>query len=74
MPTCKHCDKKKDEINEDGYCSDCSPVWHNCYTCPKCGHVWEDDWDCQVDDDCPECGERHISTNDSEMNPPEHWK
>lgn len=27
----------------------------NSYTC-LCGAQWGDEWDCEVDDDCPECG------------------
>jgi hypothetical protein len=41
-------------------------IWRNFYKCPKCGNEWEDSWDCQCDDDCPKCGERHISPQDSE--------
>mgnify|MGYP003638782101 FL=1 len=36
-------------------------MWLNYYECPECENVWEDEWDCQVDDDCPDCGCRHIS-------------
>ena len=36
------------------------------YRCPKCGHEWEDTWDSQCDDDCPECENRHISPYESE--------
>ena len=25
--------------------------WRNFYRCPRCGHEWEDCWDCQCDDD-----------------------
>ena len=28
----------------------------NTYHCPKCGCEWRDEWDCGVDDDCPDCG------------------
>jgi len=35
--------------------------WTNHYRCPCCRHQWEDEWDSQVDDDCPECGMRSIS-------------
>lgn len=38
----------------------------NHYTCPRCGYYWEDEWDCEVDDDCPKCGNRHISPEESE--------
>lgn len=40
--------------------------WRNFYRCPKCGEEWEDCWDCQCDDKCPECGCRDISPYDSE--------
>lgn len=36
-------------------------LYTNYYKCPQCGYKWEDDWDCQPDDDCPNCGERHIT-------------
>jgi hypothetical protein len=38
----------------------------NHYECPRCGHTWSDRWSCMVDDDCGECGKRHISPEDSE--------
>lgn len=38
----------------------------NYYTCPTCEHEWTDSWDCTCDDDCPSCGERHISPTHSE--------
>ncbi|WP_034619338.1 hypothetical protein [Chitinibacter tainanensis] len=50
-------------------------LWHNDsdeswfinhYHCPSCGHKWQDEWSCQVDDDCPSCGARHISPHTSE--------
>tara|TARA_R110001583_G_scaffold131365_1_gene283097 strand:+ start:251 stop:472 length:222 start_codon:yes stop_codon:yes gene_type:complete len=28
----------------------------NYYECDKCGCEWEDEYDCQPDDDCPNCG------------------
>ena len=40
-------------------------MWLNYYECPECENVWEDQWDCQVDDDCSECGCRHISPSNS---------
>lgn len=40
--------------------------WHNYYKCPQCGHLWEDQWDSQCDDECPECGCRDISPYKSE--------
>ena len=27
-------------------------MWLNYYECPECDNIWEDQWDCQVDDDC----------------------
>lgn len=41
-------------------------TYHNWYKCPRCNHEWEDEWDCGCDDDCPECGCRHISPVKSE--------
>ena len=40
--------------------------WRNLYRCPRCKHEWDDCWDCQCDDDCPECGCRHVSPYESE--------
>jgi hypothetical protein len=37
----------------------------NEYTCPKCKHEWQDEWDCMVDDQCPECGLKNISPDGS---------
>lgn len=31
-------------------------VWRNLYDCADCNVTWGDDWSCQCDDDCPECG------------------
>lgn len=35
--------------------------FRNYYRCERCGHEWADEWSCQCDDDCPECGLRHLS-------------
>ena len=40
-------------------------MWLNYYECPECENIWEDQWDCQVDDDCSECGCRHICPSNS---------
>jgi len=40
-------------------------LYHNKYQCPNCGAEWEDDWDCGVDDECPECDTRDISPYES---------
>ena len=37
----------------------------NRYECPRCDCAWSDAWACQVDDDCPACGTRHVSPKDS---------
>ena len=38
------------------------PGWfRNFYRCPACGTPWTDEWSAQCDDDCPNCGARHIS-------------
>lgn len=37
----------------------------NYYTCPVCNYYWEDEWDCEVEDDCPSCGHRHITPKKS---------
>ena len=38
----------------------------NHYTCDRCGEGWTDEWSCMCDDDCPECGARHMSPCDSD--------
>jgi rubrerythrin len=40
--------------------------FRNHYTCPQCGHSWQDTWTATCDDDCPACGKRHISPTHSE--------
>ena len=40
-------------------------TWLNYYECPECEDIWQDEWDCQVDDDCPSCGCKHISPYES---------
>lgn len=42
-------------------------AWYrNYYTCDRCHDDWEDEWSCMCDDDCPYCGARHMSPNDSD--------
>lgn len=37
-------------------------AWYsNRYVCPSCRAVWDSDWSCSSDDECPECEERSIS-------------
>jgi predicted RNA-binding Zn-ribbon protein involved in translation (DUF1610 family) len=43
------------------------PWYINYYVCPKCKTKWEDGWDCIVDDDCPNCGNRAITPVDSKL-------
>jgi predicted nucleic acid-binding Zn-ribbon protein len=38
----------------------------NYYTCARCGEDWTDEWSCMCDDDCPHCGARHMSPDDSD--------
>jgi hypothetical protein len=33
--------------------------------CPRCTTTWDDEWDCMCDDDCPNCGTRHIAPTES---------
>jgi len=35
--------------------------FRNFYRCINCQHEWNSVWQHQVDDDCPNCGERHVS-------------
>ncbi|MFZ0525389.1 MAG: hypothetical protein WA776_12140 [Xanthobacteraceae bacterium] len=37
-------------------------AWYRSYyECDRCGYEWQDEWSCMCDDDCPECGARHMS-------------
>src|SRR5438067_6548794 len=40
--------------------------FRNYYECAKCGREWTDVWLAQCDDDCPQCGARHMSPYKSE--------
>lgn len=40
--------------------------FRNFYRCARCGHEWSDAWSATCDDDCPECGARHMSPYKSE--------
>lgn len=36
---------------------DTPKLWfRNHYECPTCAISWDDEWSCQCDDECPECG------------------
>lgn len=43
-----------------------SSQFRNFYICPSCGHEWQDEWSSTCNDDCPKCGQRHISPDHSE--------
>jgi predicted nucleic acid-binding Zn-ribbon protein len=49
---------------EDG----CDPEHRflNHYRCEECGEEWTDEWSCQCDDSCPECGARDMSPYQSD--------
>ena len=40
--------------------------FRNHYECAGCGSIWADEWSCMCDDDCPHCGDRHMSPSESE--------
>lgn len=39
--------------------------YENHYECYRCAYTWTDVWTAMCDDDCPECGARHVSPHDS---------
>jgi DNA-directed RNA polymerase subunit RPC12/RpoP len=41
-------------------------LFRNQYHCARCKHEWTDEWPAMCDDDCPECGARHMSPHRSE--------
>jgi len=41
-------------------------LFRNFYRCDQCGHEWSDEWSAMCDDDCPQCGARHVSPYKSE--------
>jgi len=42
-------------------------AWYrNYYKCARCDNEWEDQWSCMCDDDCPDCGARHMSPYDAD--------
>lgn len=60
-------------LNDAVYCQECgryaggeSKRYKNLYTCPQCGHEWEDFYSAMPDDDCPSCGTRHVTPYASE--------
>ncbi len=52
-------DEDRDEEDSAGNASDSEVVNH--YKCDACGHEWTDVWECEVEDDCPHCGLRHMT-------------
>jgi len=36
-------------------------MFRNFYRCARCAHEWTDVWSATCDDDCPQCGARHMS-------------
>ena len=47
----------------------------NEYTCYRCEYEWSDEWSSIVDDDCPKCGARHCSPDEStEMDEDQSFK
>lgn len=48
------------DLGTDGDGNPC--VWRNSYTCQGCTSEqidWQDDWSCQCEDACPNCGKDH---------------
>jgi hypothetical protein len=39
--------------------------FRNRYQCDRCEFIWDDEWSCTCDDDCPSCGARHLSPCES---------
>ena len=48
--------------------------YRNHYECERCGHQWTDDWTAMCNDDCPNCGDRHIFPQKSEDIAPPYEK
>ena len=40
--------------------------FRNYYVCESCGWEWTDEWSSTSDDDCPDCGARHMSPYESD--------
>lgn len=38
----------------------------NRYRCDECEVDWSDEWDCQCDDECPECGVSYTPVESTE--------
>jgi hypothetical protein len=57
--------QSKDQEKEEGRKVERQPIFLNFYKCPACGYEWQDEWEAQPDDDCPNCRKRHISPYES---------
>lgn len=62
---------KPPPLAESERCSDSGLRFRNFYRCARCGHEWSDEWSAMCDDDCPQCGARHMSPYRSEDIEPE---
>ena len=40
--------------------------FRNYYRCEECRYEWDDEWSVMCDDDCAQCGARHMSPYDSD--------
>jgi len=40
--------------------------FRNYYRCVRCDHEWPDEWSCTCEDDCPDCGARHMTPYESD--------
>ena len=40
--------------------------FRNYYRCEECRYEWDDEWSAMCDDDCAQCGARHMSPYDSD--------
>jgi DNA-directed RNA polymerase subunit RPC12/RpoP len=41
-------------------------LFRNFYRCERCSFKWEDMWSAKCEDDCPNCGARHMTPHHSE--------
>lgn len=41
-------------------------LFRNFYKCARCKYKWTDEWSAMCDDDCPQCGKRHMTPYKSE--------
>ena len=48
-------------------------VWHNEYVCEECCFEFEDDWSCQVDQECTRCGVSNMPSESTWRGPDDPW-